>query len=109
MGSVRAPRQDTREIHRLATTARPKRRRYTLVAVREDGQWASLCAELDIASCGATAAEALDLLERAITEALGYEREAGVSAGGRVPDADMARFMERGRGPGRTETRTITV
>jgi hypothetical protein len=49
--------------HALPAPAKPEMKRYTLLAVQQGEQWASLCRELDIASSGATAEEALDTLE----------------------------------------------
>jgi predicted RNase H-like HicB family nuclease len=84
-------------------------KRYTLLAVQQGEQWASLCRELDIASTGATAEEALDTLECAVSEALDYERETGVRAGIPVPPRDLAAFLEHGRGSTLAQTRTVTL
>ena len=87
----------------------PMTRPYTLLAVRQGEQWASLCAELDIASCGATADEALDMLERAIADALQFECDTGVAAGEPVPRPDLEAFLEEGRDAGGVATRTVTL
>jgi len=96
----------TSETPRVET---PLKQQYTLLAVRQGGQWSSLCPELDIASCGATPEEALDMLQAALVDALQFERDAGVAAGQPVPEADLEAFLEEGRAAGRVATRTVTL
>ena len=70
---------------------------YSLLARPDGDQWTSLCVELDIASDGATAEEALATLETAVREALEFQQDTGISAGVRVPERDLAPFR-RGAG-----------
>jgi predicted RNase H-like HicB family nuclease len=106
MSTVPANDSQTTETPRVAS---PVSQRYTLLAVQQGEQWASLCRELDIASCGATAEEALDMLERAIADALRYERDTGVGAGQPVPRPDWEAFEEEVRGSDRVAKRTVTL
>ena len=78
----------------IATAMIPDAHPLNLLAVFDGRQWASLCRELDIASSGRTADEALDTLEAAVRDALAYERELGVRAGLPVSDTDLAGFLE---------------
>ena len=96
----------TSETRRVAL---PVTHRYTLLAVQEGDQWASLCPELDIASCGPTAEDALDMLDRALADALQFERDTGVAAGQPVPEADLEAFLKEGRGAGGVASRTVTL
>jgi len=75
-------------------TMSPPARQLRLLAVFDGRQWASICRDLDIASAGRTADEALDTLEAAVRDALAYERESGVSAGAPVSDEDIAGFLD---------------
>lgn len=84
-------------------------KRYTLLAVADGDQWSSLCRELDIASSGDTAAEALDTLEAAVRQALAYQRDAGVAAGSPTPDSDLADFLDTRQGLGHSTTRHLLV
>ena len=56
-------------------------------------QWASLCPELDIASVGATAEEAIDNLITAVTEAVEYARENNLEPGHPVPPDELREFL----------------
>jgi len=106
MSTVPAKDSQTTESPRVAT---PVSQRYTLLAVQQGGQWASLCPELDIASCGDTAHEALDMLERAVSEALQFQHDSGVAAGQPVPPADLETFLAEARAAGTLSTRTLTL
>lgn len=102
-------RSHTTERNSMTAPAKPGTQSYTLLAARDGEQWASLCRELDIASCGTTAEEALDMVELAVAEALAFERETGVKAGEPVPDAELETFVEEGRRAGGVVTRTVTL
>lgn len=91
--------------HAVPSRATPEMKQYTLLAVQEGSQWASLCPELDIASCGDTAEEALDMLQRAVADALEYERDTGVGAGAPVPPSALALFL----GEAQPQKRIITL
>jgi predicted RNase H-like HicB family nuclease len=83
---------------------------FTGVAVFDGDQWASLCWELDIASVGSTADEALTNLEQAVREAVRYAHESDRPEGQRVPDDAMREFMlsHKGSLPG-TFARTFKI
>jgi predicted RNase H-like HicB family nuclease len=83
---------------------------FTGVAVFDGDLWAALCWELDIASVGSTAAEALGNLEQAVREAVRYAHENDRPEGRRVPDEAMREFMlsHKGSIPG-TITRTFKI
>lgn len=72
---------------------------YTAIASFDGEQWASLCPELDIASVGATADEALDRLVEAVTEAVRFARDEDMGPGRAVPDPDLLDFMTTSRYP----------
>jgi predicted RNase H-like HicB family nuclease len=74
-------------------------RPFTGVAVREAGQWASLCPELDIASVGRSADEAIDRLVQAVAEALQFAAEEGLEAGRPTPPDDLRVFIVSGDAP----------
>jgi predicted RNase H-like HicB family nuclease len=68
---------------------------YTGIAVFDGSQWSSLCPELDIASVGVSADEALRRLEEAVRETLAYAEATGRSRDvfRRVPDEDLRDFL----------------
>jgi predicted RNase H-like HicB family nuclease len=70
----------------------------TLVAVRQGSQWASLCPELGVASCGATAQAALRALQDAIIDLLDFERDGGPSAGEPVPAEELQALLDSHEG-----------
>jgi predicted RNase H-like HicB family nuclease len=72
---------------------------YTGVAVHEAGQWASLCPELDIASVGADADQAMNNLVEAVAEALAFASEEGLQPGHPTPPDDLRSFMVSGDAP----------
>jgi predicted RNase H-like HicB family nuclease len=72
---------------------------YTGVAVHEGGQWASLCPELDIASVGDDAIDAMDNLVKAVAEALELAEREGLQAGHPTPHDDLRSFMVSGDRP----------
>lgn len=83
---------------------------FTGVAVFDGAVWSSLCWELDIASVGSSAHEALDNLEQAVREAVRYAHENDRPLGGRVPDEAMRDFMLSHSGsPSGTAARTFKV
>ena len=92
-----------------ATTRGTRPGQYTLVATFDGTQWASLCRELDVASFGTTAADALDRLAQAIHDALDYERDTGVSAGDPVPEPAFTDFLESAHGASPPVTKLLTV
>ncbi len=49
--------------------------KFTGFIVKEDDQYASLCIELDVASCGETEQEAIDGLRDAVSTYLDYMQE----------------------------------
>jgi len=73
---------------------------FSSVAVFDGSQWAALCRELDIASVGESADEALASLVQAVTEALEYAAERGRLPGSPVPDEALLEFMQSHRGQG---------
>ncbi len=68
---------------------------YTGIAIFDGEQWASICRELDVASAGRSADEALTNLVDAVQEYLAAVREQGgdLSAERRVPNTDMRDFL----------------
>jgi hypothetical protein len=78
-----------------ATEPQPGSAQYTGIAVFDGSQWSSLCPELDIASVGDDADEALHHLEDAVRATLAYAGETGRSrnAFDPVPDADLRDFL----------------
>jgi len=66
---------------------------YTGVAVQEEGQWASLCPELDIASVGMDADQAMNNLVQAVAEALAFAEEEGLQPRHPTPPNDLRSFM----------------
>ena len=73
---------------------------YTCMAVQQGSQWASLCRELGVASCGDTADEALGSLREAIEDLLAFQEEEGSPAGTRMSDRDFAAFLRSHEGGG---------
>lgn len=72
---------------------------YTGIAIFDGSQWASLCRELDVASVGSTAQDALVNLEAAVRDLLAYSHETGRPVGPGVSDHDLRAFMLSHRGP----------
>jgi predicted RNase H-like HicB family nuclease len=72
---------------------------YTGVAVHEAGQWASLCPELDIASVGADADQAMNNLVQAVAEALAFASDEGLQPGHPTPPDHLRSFMVSGDAP----------
>jgi predicted RNase H-like HicB family nuclease len=69
------------------------------LAIFDGQQWSSLCPELDIASLGATAQEALDNLIEAVTEAVAFAKENHLAAGHPVPPDAMRAFLISSQAP----------
>lgn len=82
-------------------------RAYLGVATFQDGQWASLCRELDIASFGASAEEALMRLDEMVRDLLAYSREEGRPLGPGAPEDEVRDFILAHEGPGPIVARTI--
>jgi predicted RNase H-like HicB family nuclease len=74
---------------------------YTAVAVFDGARWSALCRELDIASDGESAMEALANMKNAVREALAVAADHGVRAGQPVADDDLREFLtsHQGRQP----------
>jgi hypothetical protein len=68
----------------------------TGIAVREGGQWASLCPELDIASVGSDATEAVNNLVQAVAEAVALAAEEGLQPGHPTRPDDVRAFIVGG-------------
>ena len=66
---------------------------YSTVAVFDGERWSALCRELDIASDGETAAEALVNVKNAVREALAVAAERGISPGSPVSRDDLRDFL----------------
>lgn len=73
--------------------------RLNAFAIFDGTQWASLCPELDIASVGATAEEALDNLIDAVTEVVAVANERGLQPGHPVPPDAMRDFLISSKAP----------
>lgn len=72
---------------------------YTAVAIFDGEQWASLCRELDVASAGSSADEAIGNLIDAVREYRRAARESGAdTTERRVPDDAMREFLLGHRG-----------
>jgi predicted RNase H-like HicB family nuclease len=85
---------DTRtEIILPRATGRVGGAQYTASAVFDGERWSALCRELDIASDGDTAAEALANVKNAVREALAVAAEGSVSPGQPVSDDDLRQFL----------------
>jgi hypothetical protein len=69
------------------------------IAIFDGQQWASLCPELDIASAGATADEAIDSLIHAVTEAVAFAQENHLEAGHPVPPDELRSFLISSQAP----------
>jgi len=67
---------------------------YTAIAVFDGEHWTALCRELDIASEGDKADEAIWSLKGAVREALEVAAEHNLSAGQPVPEAELVAFLE---------------
>ncbi len=74
-------------------------RSYAALAIFDGQQWASLCPELDIASVGATAEEAIDNLVNAVSEAIVFAREQNLEPGHPVPAEDLREFLISSQAP----------
>jgi predicted RNase H-like HicB family nuclease len=87
-----------------AGAALPAGQNLSAIAIFDGHQWASLCPELDLASVGATADEAIDNLVEAVSEAIAFAREQGLDAGRPVPSDDLRSFLISSQAPyvGRT-------
>ncbi|SRR6266487_932587 len=72
---------------------------YSAWAVFDGERWSALCRELDIASDGDTAAEALANLKGAVREAAATAAEHGLQPGRPVSNADLREFLLSHRGP----------
>lgn len=78
---------------------------YTASAIFDGERWSALCWELDIASDGDSAAEALANLGNAVCEALAVAADEGVLPGQPVSPSDLRDFLaaHRGRRPSSDE------
>jgi hypothetical protein len=66
---------------------------YTAIAVFDSTHWTALCRELDIASEGDQAEEAIWSLKAAVREAKAVAAERKISAGQPVPNDQLLEFM----------------
>ncbi len=69
------------------------RHQFSAVAVFDGERWSALCRELDIASDGDTAPEALANVKNAVREALSVASERSVSPGEPVPNDELQAFL----------------
>jgi hypothetical protein len=74
-------------------------RALTAIAIFDGQQWASLCPELDFASVGATADEAIDSLVVAVSEAVALTHEQNLEPGQPVPPDDLRAFLISSQAP----------
>jgi predicted RNase H-like HicB family nuclease len=74
-------------------------RTFTAIAIFDGRQWASLCPELDLASVGATADEAIDNLAVAVSEAIAFARERNLEPGQPVRPEDLRTFLISSQAP----------
>lgn len=72
---------------------------YLAIAIFDGTQWASLCPDVDVASCGSTADEALMAVQAAVADVIAAATEAGLHVKGRVSDDDLRDFMLAHKGP----------
>ena len=86
-------------ISRIEGGSSGEERRFTGIAVFDGSQWASLCLEHDIASCGQTAEEALFNLQDAIKATLKVMEEDGLEMGEPVSEEAIKEFLSLHRGP----------
>jgi predicted RNase H-like HicB family nuclease len=77
----------------------PKSGPFTIVAIFDGKHWAALCRELDIASDGESAVEAVLNAKNAAREALAVARERGLSPGSPVSTDALLSFLRSHRGP----------
>lgn len=84
-------------------------RQYTAVAVFDGDRWSALCRELDIASDGDTAPEALANVKNAVREALAVAAERGVAPGQYVQNDDLRDFMISHQGPAPVTTEVFFI
>lgn len=77
----------------------PLGRSLSAIAIFDGQQWASLCPDLDLASVGATADEAIDKLVVAVSEAIAFARENNLEAGQPVPAEDVRAFLISSQAP----------
>ncbi len=66
---------------------------FTGIAVCETGGWASLCPELDIASQGESADDALSMLQEGVGEILGLSERDNLPLGPPTPERDLLEFL----------------
>jgi hypothetical protein len=71
----------------------PASKPYTAIAVFDGARWTALVRELDIASEGDQADEAIWSLKAAVREALAVAAERKLSAGQPVPDDQLFEFI----------------
>ena len=83
---------------RIPEPSKSAGKQFSAVAVFDGEQWSALCRELDIASDGETAAEALVNVKNAVREALAVAAERGISAGQPVMKDDLRDFLTSNQG-----------
>jgi hypothetical protein len=80
--------------------AQPAPKPLLSIAIFDGTQWASLVPDLDVASCGSSADEALSAVEEATADVLELTREKpGLKPRGPVSDDDLRDFLLAHRGP----------
>ena len=77
----------------------PAGQSYSALSIFDGQQWASLCPELDIASVGATAEEAIDNLIHAVSEAVTFADERNLEPGQPVPADELREFLISSQAP----------
>jgi hypothetical protein len=81
-------------------SAQPAPKPLMSIAIFDGTQWASLVPDLDVASCGSSAEEALSAVEEAAADVLALAgKEPGRKPSGPVSDDDLRDFLLAHRGP----------
>jgi len=83
-----------------AALAQPGPKPLMSIAIFDGTQWASLVPDLDVASCGSSAEDALSAVEEAAGDVLALTRDdPGLKPRGPVSDDDLRDFLLAHRGP----------
>lgn len=91
------------------SNSKPDEETFQAIVIWDGRSYSALCRELDIASCGDSAAEAFFALRSAVVEAVSVAREAGVAAGEPVSDKVMVAFLAQHKGPQPISGYTFTI
>jgi hypothetical protein len=83
-----------------AAAARPAPKPLLSIAIFDGTQWSSLVPELDVASCGSSAEDALSAVEEAAADVLAFtQAEPARKPNGPISDNDLRDFLLAHRGP----------